>query len=108
MLKKPARSWRPLAILGRPAQILARHHPILNALFVPMAYVLNTARQGALPTLRAATDAYANSGDYFGPEGLLQLARGAKSVGVSQSARDPVLREDLWEVSELTGCKFLS
>ena len=61
------------------------------------------------PTLRAATDANANSGDYFGPEGLLQLARGAKSVGVSQSARDHVLRRRLWEVSEtLTGCKFLS
>ena len=88
---------------------LARHHPILNALFVPMAYVLNTARQGALPTLRAATDACANSGDYFGPEGLLQLARGAKSVGASQSARNPVLRRRLWEVSErLTGCTFLS
>ena len=94
---------------GASSTDLARDHPILNALFVPMAYVLNTARQGALPTLRAATDAYANSGDYFGPEGLLQLARGAKSVGVSQSARDPVLRRRLWEVSErLTGCKFLS
>ena len=94
---------------GASSTDLARHHPILNALFVPMAYVLNSARQGALPTLRAATDAYANSGEYFGPEGLFQLARGAKSVGVSQSARDPVLRRRLWEVSErLTGCKFLS
>ena len=48
--------------------------PILTALFVPMAYVLNTARQGALPTLRRRP-MHANSGDYFGPEGLFSCPR---------------------------------
>jgi len=94
---------------GASSTELARHHPILNTLFVPMAYVLNSAEEGALPTLRAATDPNAASMDYFGPEGWLELARGARKVRASRNARDEGLGAKLWLVSEsMTGCTLLS
>ena len=100
--------WRPLAILERPAQISRGITPYSMRCLSrwPMSSIQPAK---GLCQLSGGDRCFANSGDYFGPEGLLQLARGAKSVGVSQSARDPVLRRRLWEVSErLTGCKFLS
>jgi len=94
---------------GASSTELARHHPILNTLFVPMAYVLNSAAEGALPTLRAATDPKAASMDYFGPEGWLELAKGARKVRASRHARDEGLGAKLWSVSEsMTACSLLS
>ena len=62
---------------------------------------------GALPTLYAATEPGVESGQFIGPDGIME-ARGAptlvKPVG---RAHDPETGRRLWEVSEeLTGVSF--
>ena len=64
-----------------------------------------SASDGALPTLRAATDPYAAGGSYFGPAGR----RGGPAVVVRSSARshDTAVAAQVWEASEkLTGVRF--
>jgi NAD(P)-dependent dehydrogenase (short-subunit alcohol dehydrogenase family) len=63
--------------------------------------------QGALPTLRAATDPQARGGAYYGPDGFLQMRGHPKRIEMVKQAHN---REDatrLWEISEkLTGVRF--
>ncbi len=85
---------------------LGRHiNPRLTAVIQPLArLVLNSAAEGALPTLRAATDEAVKGGEYFGPSGWFELARGATQVTTSIAARDGDVAQRLWTVSvELTG-----
>lgn len=66
-----------------------------------------TAAMGALPTLRAAVDPAAASGDYFGPGGLFEIGGAPKKVGTSARARDEASAATLWKRSvELTGVDF--
>jgi len=66
-----------------------------------------TAREGAWPTLRAATDPGVRGGDYFGPAGLFELKGPPRRVVVSKRARDPELAQRLWARSEvLTGVRY--
>jgi NAD(P)-dependent dehydrogenase (short-subunit alcohol dehydrogenase family) len=66
-----------------------------------------SARDGALPTLRAATDPAVRGGEVFGPDGLLELRGTPKRVAVSSRARDRAVAERLWEVSEeKTGVRY--
>lgn len=63
--------------------------------------------EGALPTLRAATDPEVKGGEYFGPCGLYELRGKPVAVGSSRRARDQESARKLWEVSErLTGARF--
>ena len=65
------------------------------------------AAEGALPTLRAATDPEALGGQYFGPSGLFQWRGGAARVASSRASKDEDLARQLWRVSaELTGVSF--
>jgi len=66
------------------------------------------ARDGALPTLYAATAAGVHGGDYFGPDGPGEM-RGhhPKRVRFSAAAHDQAAAARLWAVSEeLTGVTF--
>src|SRR5215831_9227721 len=66
------------------------------------------ARDGALPTLYAATAADVHGGDYFGPDGPAEM-RGhhPKLVQFSAAAHDQAAGARLWAVSEeLTGVTF--
>ena len=66
-----------------------------------------SARDGALPTLRAATDPAVRGGEVFGPDGLLELRGAPKQVAVSRRARDRGVAERLWEASEeKTGVRY--
>ncbi|HST67356.1 MAG TPA: oxidoreductase [Mycobacteriales bacterium] len=56
--------------------------------------------QGALPTLRAATDPAVRGGEVFGPDGFMELRGAPKQVAVSRRARDRALAERLWTISE--------
>ena len=71
--------------------------------------VLNDASEGALPTIYASTAAEAESGGYYGPQGLFE-ARGG-DVGpakITPRALDPEAARRLWGVcEELTGVAFL-
>jgi NAD(P)-dependent dehydrogenase (short-subunit alcohol dehydrogenase family) len=65
------------------------------------------ARDGALPTLRAATDPAVRGGEVFGPDGFLELRGAPKQVAVSRRARDRAVAERLWTVSEeKTGVRY--
>jgi len=64
-------------------------------------------KQGALPTLRAAVDEYAKSGDYFGPNGWQQWKGYPVLVKPNSLAMDETIANKLWKISEeLTNVKF--
>ena len=66
------------------------------------------ARDGALPTLYAATAPGVQDGQYFGPDGRGEM-RGhhPKKVAFSAAAHDQASAARLWTVSEeLTGVMF--
>lgn len=63
--------------------------------------------QGALPTLRAATDPEALEADYFGPSGWMQMRGYPVRVPMVKQAQDTGAASRLWEVSEeLTGTRY--
>ena len=85
---------------------LARHFPKnLYALIQPLAkLVINSAAEGALPTLRAATDPDVLSGEYYGPAMFFETIKSAVRVQPAKRARDPVVARRLWDLSvQLTG-----
>jgi NAD(P)-dependent dehydrogenase (short-subunit alcohol dehydrogenase family) len=63
---------------------------------------------GAIPILYAATDPAAQSGEYIGPDGLLQMrGTGAKPGKPMRKALDQANASRLWDVSqELTGVTY--
>lgn len=90
---------------GVAASELMRHIKGGKIMSSIVGAVLNTAEQGALPALQAATDPAAEGGDYYGPYGLMEM-RGKESGRAVQSkrARDEDLAKRLWDKSiELTG-----
>ncbi len=73
----------------------------LQGMFMSMGNGIfaQTASMGALPTLRAALDPAAVSGDYFGPGGIFEIAGYPVKVGTSARARDEASGKQLWERS---------
>jgi NAD(P)-dependent dehydrogenase (short-subunit alcohol dehydrogenase family) len=71
------------------------------------SWMVQDAKMGALPTLRAATDPNAIGGTYYGPDGFMQLTGYpvvVTSSGRSQSRED---QRRLWVESEqLTGITY--
>lgn len=64
-------------------------------------------KQGALPTLRAATDPEVIGGEYFGPQLLMEMRGYPDRAFRTEAARSSQDAERLWEISEsLTGVKF--
>jgi len=85
---------------------LARHIPqaFQTFLFPVMRPFLNTAAQGACPTLMGATAPGVEGGQYFGPRGLGEVAGPAKQVNSTKRSKDPALARRLWDLSiEMTG-----
>jgi len=66
---------------------------------------LGSGRDGAVPTVFAATAPEARGGEYYGPQGFREMRGG--DVGpaiVAAAARDAAAQQRLWEVcAELTG-----
>lgn len=70
-------------------------------------WVGQTPAQGALPQLRAATDSDVEGGQYWGPDGFMELRGYPKLVKSSPRSLDIGMQKRLWEVSErLTGIHF--
>ena len=66
-----------------------------------------SAADGALPSLFAATAPGVRGGQYFGPDGLFGTRGHPKAVTFVRAARDPDAARRLWTVSEeLTGVRF--
>jgi hypothetical protein len=55
--------------------------------------------QGALPTVRAATDPDAAGGEYYGPGGLFEMSGPPVRATPSARSRDPELARRLWDLS---------
>jgi hypothetical protein len=63
-----------------------------------------TAPEGALPTLYAATAPDVRGGEYFGPSGFMGCLGPPGRARSTARSRDPELSQRLWDVSEqLTG-----
>ena len=63
-----------------------------------------TASDGALPSLYAATSPNVVKAGYYGPTGLMEFKSGVGEATVAPRARDQAVAAKLWEVSEtLTG-----
>jgi NAD(P)-dependent dehydrogenase (short-subunit alcohol dehydrogenase family) len=77
---------------------------MLGALLRPLS---QSAAEGALPTLFAATSPAAVKGGYYGPGGFYEMKGPPKPAKIMPQAKDPKVAARLWEVSEkLTGTTF--
>jgi NAD(P)-dependent dehydrogenase (short-subunit alcohol dehydrogenase family) len=80
---------------------------VLGGILKPFAS--QDAAYGALPTLFAAAAPQALPGEYYGPDGLLELKGYPKAVPIPSRAQDPKDAERLWsEAESLTGVTFRS
>lgn len=71
------------------------------------AVIGQSAHDGALPSMYAATASDVISGDYYGPDGFLETRGKPKRVGRTDAAKDDAIARRLWEVSEeLTGVDY--
>jgi hypothetical protein len=61
---------------------------------------------GALPTLRAAIDPDAESGDYFGPSKFFEMHGHPVKVKSNKRSHDEQAARRLWELSEKLIRKF--
>jgi NAD(P)-dependent dehydrogenase (short-subunit alcohol dehydrogenase family) len=85
---------------------LQRHSGLFRFL---NTFFAQTPPMGALPTLRAAADPQAESGDYFGPKGFYEMRGYPVKVRTTPEAKNELDARRLWEVSErLTGVSFES
>ncbi|MFT7133509.1 MAG: NAD(P)-dependent dehydrogenase (short-subunit alcohol dehydrogenase family) [Cyclobacteriaceae bacterium] len=87
---------------------LARYLPDWVNLAMPlMQPFFNSAAEGALPTLMAATRHGLHGGEYFGPNLRGETARYAGKAAIALQARDKAAAERLWDLSEsMTGVTY--
>ena len=72
-----------------------------------ITWLTQPATDGALPTLRAATDPAVLGGQYYGPDGLAERRGHPKLVTSSPGSYDLTVQQRLWAVSEdLTGVRY--
>ena len=90
---------------GAAATELSRHLPQWLTTALPLIRpFINSAAEGALPILMAATLRDAQGNDYFGPVGFMELARSAGKVKPSLASQNDADAARLWALSvELTG-----
>jgi NAD(P)-dependent dehydrogenase (short-subunit alcohol dehydrogenase family) len=106
---------RRLQAAGSPVSAIGCHpgvaatdlmrHSGPGRVFTPLlGLFLNTAEQGAWPTLQAATDPDAKAGHYYGSQGLKDARGKSGEAKRTAQAADPVLARRLWDISvEMTG-----
>lgn len=82
---------------GWTATELQRHTPLFERL---NGFFAMTTSDGALPTLRAATDPQARGGDYFGPHGFMEMRGKPVKVGTHKRAKGLQDAAELWALSE--------
>lgn len=77
------------------------------AVFAIGRVLSQTATEGALPILRAATDPRAQRNDFWGPSGFLELKGRPVLVPMHKKCRDAAMAALLWQMSErLTNIKY--
>lgn len=69
--------------------------------------IAQTVQMGTLPSLRAATDGNANTGEYYGPSSLMELRGHPIIVQSNKLSHDAHKATKLWNMSEeLTGVQY--
>jgi hypothetical protein len=71
---------------------------IINGLILPL--LAQSEARGAWPTLYAATSPEAQSGHYYGPDGIAEIKGTPVEVKPKPQALDPVAAARLWHISE--------
>jgi NAD(P)-dependent dehydrogenase (short-subunit alcohol dehydrogenase family) len=100
----PGSSNTNLALAGPR---MARNRWMTRATERVLPFISQSADDGALPSLRAATDPAALGNDFFGPSELLQMKGAPVHVGRTKRAQDVETARELWTVSEsLTGVTY--
>jgi NAD(P)-dependent dehydrogenase (short-subunit alcohol dehydrogenase family) len=80
---------------------------ILTTVFQP--FVSQSAEDGALPILFAATSPHAVAGGYYGPNGFFELKGPPTSAKIMPQALDQAAAARLWDTSiELTGATLIA
>jgi NAD(P)-dependent dehydrogenase (short-subunit alcohol dehydrogenase family) len=70
-------------------------------------FFAQTPEMGALPTLRAATAAEVQGGDYYGPSKRMGMVGYPKKIQSTGRSHDTAVADRLWDVSEeLTGVRY--
>jgi NAD(P)-dependent dehydrogenase (short-subunit alcohol dehydrogenase family) len=70
---------------------------LAKATFEPLAS--QSAADGALPTLFAATSSEAKGGGYYGPDGFYELKGHVKEALIARQANDAATAAQLWDIS---------
>jgi NAD(P)-dependent dehydrogenase (short-subunit alcohol dehydrogenase family) len=77
---------------------------LLGRIFSFLQFMAQSTSDGALPSLRAATEPDAAQGSYYGPSNWFGARGPPVLVSIPKPAQDEAARKRLWEVSEkLTG-----
>lgn len=100
--------WAATELIGNgPASttgIMARGARVVEALLPLLG---QSARDGALPTLYAATAQDVMKGGYYGPDGFYEVRGAPAPAKATGEATDPAVWSRLWEAAEaLTGQPF--
>ncbi len=84
--------------------------PVLSTLLMGLSrFLTQSAADGALPTLRAATDPAVEGGQYYGPSGRNQHRGPPKQIALVNGASRRSLGRELWQQSmALTGVRYLA
>lgn len=89
---------------------LARHMPQYQVQLIQYTIgplLCHAPDQAALPTVMAALDPDAQGGEYFGPQGFMEMKGQPGRATQSDYAQNQAAATQLWDVSEdLTGCTF--
>jgi NAD(P)-dependent dehydrogenase (short-subunit alcohol dehydrogenase family) len=89
---------------GYTATELQRHSSLIA---MGNSLLAQSVSMGALPTLRAATEAGLKGDEYFGPNGIMEMWGYPKRVESNKLSHDESIAQKLWEVSEkLTGVNY--
>lgn len=87
---------------------LSRNNGMLKAINVAFSRVIQETRDGAMPSVLAATDPDARGGDYYGPSKMLTFSGPAQKQGSSRYSRREDIAGQLWQVCQkLTGVSVL-
>lgn len=77
----------------------------LSEMLVPI--LAQTDQQGALPIVYACTNETVQNGDYYGPDGFMELTGAPRKVAARANALDLKSAEQLWAASEeLSGTRI--
>lgn len=81
---------------------------IAKILMPLMGRMMQSAADGALPTLRAGADPAVQGGDYYGPKGFMEMSGAPVKVKSNKASHETADQQRLWEMSEqLTGVRYL-